>query len=130
MRVLVVSSHTLFAQGMDKWLRQQTGVDVVGQESDIERAAQCIAHVQPDVILLEIDQDARDPTAALMRFLRNGLDTQIIGVSLQDNCISLYYKGHWVMQKLGDLLRVIQEAGKAACSPCSANEEDCEKARE
>jgi DNA-binding NarL/FixJ family response regulator len=115
MRVLIVSSHTAFARGMDEWLRQQTGLDIVGRESDMEKAAQCIAHLQPDVILLDVGDEARDPTAALMRFLRNGLHTQIIGVNLQDNCISFYYKDQRVMQRVGELLQVIQEAGNAAC---------------
>jgi len=124
MRVLVVSSSPPFAQGMGEWLREQLDVEIVGQESGIEEAAQRIEQLQPDLILLEMDQDARDRSGALMRFLRNGLDTQIIGVNLQDNCISFYYKDRWVMQKVGDLLQVIREAGKAACSSCSAEEEE------
>lgn len=130
MRVLLVSGHPPFTQGMGEWLRQQLEVHIVGHETDMEKAAQCIAHLQPDVILLEMEQDARDPSSALMRFLRDGLDTQIIGVNLQDNCISLYYKGHCVMQKVGDLLQVIQEAGKAACSPCSAKEGEQEETKD
>jgi glycerol-3-phosphate cytidylyltransferase-like family protein len=130
MRVLIVSGHALFAQGMAEWLRQQLDVDIVGLEKDMDKATRSIEQMEPDVILLEMDQDARDPSSALMRFLRNGLDTQIIGVNLQDNCISLYYRGHWVMQKVGDLLQVIQEAGKEACSPCSAKEVDEEKTRD
>lgn len=122
MRVLVVSDSPPFAQGMGEWLRQQLDVEIVGQESHIEEATQHIEALQPDLILLEMDQEARDPGGALMRFLRNGLDTQIIGVNLQDNCISFYYKDRWVMQKVGDLLQVIREAGKATCNPCSAEE--------
>lgn len=122
MRVLVVSDYPPFAEGMDAWLRQQLDVDIVGQEKNLEKATQSIERLQPDVILLEMSQNAPDPSEALMRFLRNGLDTQIIGVNLQDNCISLYYKDRWVMQKVSDLLQVIRESGKEACSPCSAKE--------
>ena len=110
MRVFIVSSQLLFSQGMQEWLRQQTGIDVVGRETDMERAAQRIADLQPDLILLDISDQARDPTAALMRFLRDGLDTKIIGVNLRDDCISIYYKDQRVMQGVGDLLQVIQEA--------------------
>ena len=77
---------------------------------------------RPDLILLDISDQAHDPTAALMRFLRDGLDTRIIGVNLRDDCISIYYKDQRVMQGVGDLLRVIQEAENAACSECSAKE--------
>jgi hypothetical protein len=122
MRVLIVSGRELFAEGMGEWLRQQLDVDIVGQESDMDKAAESVAQLQPDVILFEIEHDARDPSGALMRFLRNGLDTQIVGVNLQENCISLYYKGHWVMQKVGDLLHVIQEAGDPGLSLRSADE--------
>jgi DNA-binding NarL/FixJ family response regulator len=122
MRVLIVSGHALFAKGMGEWLRQQLDVDVVGIERDIERATQSIEDLQPDVILLETDQQTRDPSDALMRFLRNGLDTQIVGVNLQDNCISIYYRGHRMMPKVGDLLQVIQEAGKPDLSQSSVKE--------
>lgn len=114
MRVLIVSDRALFAQGLDEWLRQQLDVDIVGQERSMDRAAEAVESLKPDVILLELEQQARDPSEALIRFLRNGLDTQIIGVNLQDNCISLYYKGHRVMQKVADLLQVIREPGGAA----------------
>jgi DNA-binding NarL/FixJ family response regulator len=113
-RVLIVSSQTLFARGMDEWLRQQAGVDIVGREADMACASRCIEHLQPDVVLLDIGDQARDPTAALMRFLRDGLDTQIVGLNLRDECISIYYKGHGVMQGAGDLLRAIEEAGHPA----------------
>ncbi len=109
MRVLIVSSHTLFDQGMDEWLRQQTGVDIVGRETDMGSAAQCIEQLQPDVILLDIGDKTHDPTAALMRFLRDRLDTKIIGVHLRDGCLSIYCEKQHLTQEMKGLLEVMGE---------------------
>jgi DNA-binding NarL/FixJ family response regulator len=114
MRVLIVSSHTLFGQGMDEWLRQQTGVDIVGRETDIDSAEQRIEQLQPDVILLDIGDEANDPTAALMRFLRDRLDTKIIGVHLRDSCVCIYCKKQHLTQEMKGLLEVM---GKARSDP-------------
>jgi hypothetical protein len=49
----------------------------------------CEVHclLQPDLVLLDIGGETHDPTAALKQFLRDRLDTKIIGVDLGDNCI-------------------------------------------
>lgn len=127
MRVLVVSDHRLLGQGMEEWLRQQAGLDVVGRAADMGQAAQAIEQLQPDVILLEVSDQARDPTAALMRFVRNGSGTKVIGVNLGDDCISIYYEGHRAMQGVGDLLRIIQEVGNIAGGECQAEEVESER---
>jgi DNA-binding NarL/FixJ family response regulator len=111
MRVFIVSSHSLFAQGMEEWLRQQAGLDIVGRESDMARAAPYIEQLQPDLILFDISDEARDPTAALIRFVRDRLDTKIVGVHLRDSCICIYCKRQHLAQEVRGLLEVIEEAG-------------------
>jgi hypothetical protein len=58
-----------------------------GPGSDLEKAARRIERLQPDPVLLDISGEAHDSTAALMQLLRDRLDTSIIGVNLQDDCI-------------------------------------------
>jgi chemotaxis response regulator CheB len=111
MRVLVVSSHPWFGQGMEEWLRRQTGLDIVGREGDMETAARRIVQVQPDVILLDIRDRAKDPTMALMGFLRDRLGAKIIGVSLRDDYVCIYCEEHRVVQEVADLLEVMKGAG-------------------
>jgi hypothetical protein len=121
-RVLIVSAQALFGEAVEAWLRQQRGLDVIAWEPESGRAVEDIQSLEPDVIIFDTSAAARDPINALMRFLSDKSERQIIGVNSQDNCISLYYKGHWVMQKVGDLLEIIQETEKAACSQCNAKE--------
>jgi len=110
MRVFIVSSRSLFGKGMEEWLRQQTGLDIVGRESDMGRAARCIEQLQPDVILFDIPDEARDPMAALVRFLRDRLDAKIIGLHLRDNYMCIYCKRQRLMQEVRGLLEVMKEA--------------------
>jgi hypothetical protein len=87
MRVFAVSCPAIRA-GNGRVAPQQTGLDILGQENRGDRAAQRIAHPQPHSSLLDTDDEAHDPTAAHVQLLRDGLDSQTIGVNLQDECIS------------------------------------------
>jgi chemotaxis response regulator CheB len=116
MRVFVVSSHPLFGQGMEEWLRQETALAIAGRENSLATAARRIGQVQPDVILLDITHKAKDLTTALLRFFRNKSGAKVIGVDLQDNSVCIYCEERLVIQDLADLSELIEEEGNAACS--------------
>jgi DNA-binding NarL/FixJ family response regulator len=109
----MVSSHPLFGEGMEQWLRRQTGLDILGRESDVDRASQRIANLQPDVILLDISDKAKDSTMALMGFLRDRLGTKVIGVNLQDSSVCIYCADRLAIREVADLLEVMKGAGFA-----------------
>ena len=94
------------------------------RETALQSATQCTERLEPDVILLDVSDQAWDPAAALMRFFRNRLDIRVIGVNLGDNSISIGCEVHLLMLGVEGQLRVIQEAANAACSECRAKEVD------
>jgi DNA-binding NarL/FixJ family response regulator len=116
MRVFLVSSHPLFGQGMEEWLRQGTGLTLAGRENSLATVARRMGQVQPDVILLDISHKAKALTAALLRFFGDKSGAKIIGVDLQDNGVRTYCDECLLMKDVADLLEVIQELGNAACS--------------
>ena len=54
-RVLVVDSHQLFANGMVSLLGSEDGIDVVGQSSEVPDAVAAVHEKQPDVVVLDWD---------------------------------------------------------------------------
>lgn len=89
-RVLIVSPHRLFGPGLEAWLRQQKGLDVVGCEADADRVNERVQQLKPDVVILDTSSWETMPTTALMCFLAGRPGAKIIGVNLWDNSISIF----------------------------------------
>lgn len=51
--LLVVDDHTLFRRGLIALLRQEAGVEVLGEAADAGEALRCAQALQPDLILLD-----------------------------------------------------------------------------
>ena len=51
--VLVVDDHTLFRRGLIALLRQEEGIEVLGEAADAGEALRCAQALQPDLILLD-----------------------------------------------------------------------------
>jgi chemotaxis response regulator CheB len=112
-RVLVVSEQPLFGQGIEAWLRQQRGLDIIGWEAETGKVIENIQQLQPDVIVLDTSTFAKDPTTALLQLLSSTCEGAIIGVDLRDNSISIFGGEQQVTQPVGALLRILQEHGVA-----------------
>jgi hypothetical protein len=87
-RVLIVSDHPLFAEGVVRLLGDQAGLQVVGVLSAEEAVVNIFNH-NPDVVIVDTD---RANQMLLLRMLRENPGTKFIGLSLDDNDINLYYQ--------------------------------------
>ena len=122
-RVFILSSHPLFSQGVESLLRQEPGVDIVGRETDVDKAIERIKELQPDVVIL----DSGDPTPELMCILREGVGTKVIGLNLQDNTIGIYRGEQRVVKSIEDLIEAIE---LSPLSPKPMSSEDLAKVAE
>ena len=102
-RVLILSSHPLFGRGVESLLRKETRLDIVGWEADIDKAVERIRELQPDVVIL----DSGDPTPEVLRILREGLGTKVIGLNLQDSTMCIYRGEQRVVKRIEDLVEAI-----------------------
>jgi chemotaxis response regulator CheB len=110
MRVLILSSHPLFGQGVESLLRQQAGMEIVGREADVDSAIERIKELQPEVVILDSGAPACDPTPAVMRILREGVGTKVIGLNLQDNTMCIYRGEQRVVKEVADLMEAIESS--------------------
>ena len=109
-RVFILFSHPLFSHGVENLLRRESRLEIVGREADVDKAVERIKELQPDVVILDGGDPARDPTLAVMRILREGLGAKVIGLNLQDNKMFIYRGEQRVVKEVKDLVEAIESS--------------------
>ncbi len=84
-RVLIASSHALFGQGLRSLLkeRQQAGVEVVGMVSNLEEALNAIEELNPDLVIVDYDDEKLNRDEFLARFVEGEKKLRVVLLSLQ-----------------------------------------------
>lgn len=108
-RIFIISGYAMFGRGLESLLKQEDSeLEIVGQESDVERAIEQIKELKPDTVILDSDDPPYDSMpAVLRRILKDNLGIRIIGLSLQNNRLYVYVATQWVVNSVGDLLNAI-----------------------
>ena len=106
-RVFILSSHPLFGQGVESLLRQESRLEIVGREANVDNAMERIKELQPDVVILDGGDAAYAPTGEVMRILRERVGTKVIGLNLHDNTICIYRGEQRVVKEVKDLVEAI-----------------------
>src|SRR5512144_263316 len=83
-RVLIASSHPLFGQGLRSLLkeRQATGVEVVGMVSNLEQALAALEKLDPDLIIVDYDDEVLNRDEFLVRFVEGEKKLRVVLLSL------------------------------------------------
>ena len=105
-RVFILSSQSLFGLGIENLLRQ-AAVQVVGRESDLDRALQSIQELAPDVIILNSADTSCYPSATVFRLMNETVGTRIIKLNLKDNSVCIYREEQRQVEEVGDLARFV-----------------------
>jgi hypothetical protein len=105
-RVFIVASHPLFAQGVESLLHGQPGLAVVGMGAAELGVIDEIRSLRPDVVILDADSDAQ--TTLLPVLLRENLGVKLVGLTLEDNRIDIYYQHQIIGTDVGDLIEAVR----------------------
>ena len=86
LRVLIASSHPLFAQGINSLLnkRQEMDTEVVGIVSTIQEALQAIDNLQPDLVIVDYDDEQVNREEFLARFVEGESRLRVVLFSLKE----------------------------------------------
>lgn len=92
-RVLIASSHPLFGQGLRSLLqeRKDAGVVVVGMVSNLEQAISALDRLNPDLIIVDYDDEALNRDEFLARFVEGEKKLRVVLLSLQTGREALVY---------------------------------------
>ncbi len=85
-RVLLVSSHPLFSEGLRSLLqgRRATPVEVVGMAASTDEAVAALETLAPDLVILDYDDKAVNRKEFLARFVEGDRPMRVVLVSLKE----------------------------------------------
>ena len=105
--VFVLSRRSLLSQGIERLLAQEARLEIVNPEKDLSSAVECIQKHHPDVVIVNLDDPELDLSPAFLCILKERLGIRVIGLSLKENCISIYHGEHKEIRQVNDLLDAI-----------------------
>jgi chemotaxis response regulator CheB len=111
-RTYIVYHHGLFAQGVRSVLDKQSGVQIVGMESDVGKALKAAHSLKPEVIILEECTGKHQPMR-LGAFLHSAAGGRVVTLSLDHESATVYQRNHMAATDSADLVKAIQGVGKA-----------------
>jgi hypothetical protein len=94
-RIYIIASHPLFAQGVSSLLESQPDIQVVGLGEPGTDTLQRIIDRKPDVVIVDSEQSARGQIADVLFSQIPGL--KLVGLSLEEDNITVSY----LQQKTG-----------------------------
>jgi NarL family two-component system response regulator LiaR len=77
-RVLVADDHAIVRKGICALLATEEGIEVVGEAADGQRAIEQVAHLRPDVVLMDLVMPGVDGLAATRRISSDWPETRIL----------------------------------------------------
>jgi two-component system NarL family response regulator len=83
-RILVVDDHTLFRKGLISLLRQQKGLEIVGEAKDGDEGVQLARQHRPDVVLMDVKMPHRNGIQAAQAIRELLPETRIIMLTVSD----------------------------------------------
>ena len=92
-RVLIASSHPLFGQGLRSLLQERQAIDVqvVGMVSSLEEAISALEELNPDMIIVDYDDEKLNRDEFLARFVEGEKKLRVVLLSLQSSNEALVY---------------------------------------
>lgn len=85
-RVLIVSSHPLFGQGLRHLLEERGDMDVrvVGMVSNVEQAVAALKTTKPDLVVVDYDDEKVNRDEFLSHFMEGAGQLRVVLLSLKE----------------------------------------------
>jgi DNA-binding NarL/FixJ family response regulator len=106
-RVYILSQQSLFGKGIESLLSQESEIAIVNRDADVHSVVKCIQEYKPDVVIIDCDDPVLDLKSAILCFLRERPNTNIIGLSLENNKVSIYRGEQKQIFQVADLMDII-----------------------
>jgi DNA-binding NarL/FixJ family response regulator len=84
-KVIVCDDHFFYRQGIKTWLETKEDIDIVGESEDGLKLLKQLKHVQPDVILLDINMPVMDGAAALAEIKKSYPHIKVVMLTMNDS---------------------------------------------
>jgi chemotaxis response regulator CheB len=108
-KVLILSRQSLFGKGIETLLAKEPDVEIIQLQPGEQFNVECIMSHQPDVVFVSCDEPEPDFSPTILSILKEKMGVCFIGLSLNDNKISVYRSEEKQIFALSDLLNVIND---------------------
>jgi DNA-binding NarL/FixJ family response regulator len=105
-KVIVISKHPVFEEGLRRVLEESKGFALLGAVSSLEGAVLLVRETPPDVVIFDGEREGKSGTdlAELFRLEPN----QVVTLSLKDSNMSVFSRRQISQATIEDLLDSIQ----------------------
>jgi CheY-like chemotaxis protein/two-component sensor histidine kinase len=83
-RVMLADDHTIFRQGLAGLLREQSGIEIVGEAGDGRQAVEVAVQTRPDVVLMDVSMPVLNGIEATRRTVQLMPEVRVIGLSMHE----------------------------------------------
>jgi len=84
-KVIICDDHFFYRQGIKTWLQTKEDIDIIGESEDGLGLIKQLRHVQPDVILLDINMPVMDGSAALVEIKKLYPHIKVVMLTMNDS---------------------------------------------
>jgi DNA-binding NarL/FixJ family response regulator len=84
-KVIICDDHFFYRQGVKTWLETKEDIDVIGESEDGLKLIKQLKHIQPDVILLDINMPVMDGSAALAEIKKSYPHIKVVMLTMNDS---------------------------------------------
>jgi TorA maturation chaperone TorD len=106
--VYMISSQLMFSAGLQTMLSEQSGIKIVGRDTDPVRALEQIRELHPDVVILDSKDLASTPGSIVADILREVPETKVISLNLENDRMRIFHGELRIAHGLDDLMQVIE----------------------
>lgn len=109
-----MSGSSLFFQGVEALLRQETELEIVGREADMNLALERIRTVVAEVVIVDFSDVIGDPGPAEEHLLgacllAQGPSARVVGLSIMGSTMCIFRGEKRRVQCVADLVAAIEE---------------------
>ncbi|MBI5030882.1 MAG: response regulator transcription factor [Chloroflexi bacterium] len=91
-RVLIISSHPLFAEGIERILQEDGNLVVVARSRELEDALPLMQDHQPDTIIIDNDEPGLQDAEVVNLLVGNQAERQVIFLTLSGSRMIVYHR--------------------------------------
>lgn len=84
-KVVICDDHFFYRQGVKTWLETKEDIDIIGESEDGLKLIKQLKHVQPDVVLLDINMPVMDGSAALVEIKKSYPHIKVVMLTMNDS---------------------------------------------
>ncbi|MFQ6057293.1 MAG: hypothetical protein ACE5MB_00230 [Anaerolineae bacterium] len=107
-RVFILLRHPLFAQAVESLLQGEEGIEVVGIDTDAQRALERIKVLQPDILVVDENDEDEPLIPGVSRIFQESLGLRMIGLKVGSNELVIYSRQQRTVTRPEDLVEAIR----------------------